>query len=67
MGVLGVRGEFRAGDAVRLLDATGAELGRGLAKQGATDAVRLAGHTSNEEDNVLIHRDELVVWPASDG
>ena len=65
VGVLGVRGEFRAGDAVRLLDATGAELGRGLTKRGATDALRLAGRTSDEEDSVLIHRDELVVWPTT--
>lgn len=60
VGVLGVRGAFRAGDAVRLLDANNAELGRGLVRHGVEDAARFAG-TKNAPD-VLVHRDELVVW-----
>ncbi|HEX8791674.1 MAG TPA: glutamate 5-kinase, partial [Polyangiaceae bacterium] len=38
VGVLGVRGDFRAGDAVRLVDAAGGEIARGLARCGAADA-----------------------------
>jgi glutamate 5-kinase len=59
IGALGVRGDFREGDCVRLLDVTGVEIGRGLARHDATDAARAAGH----RDDVLVHRDDLVVWP----
>jgi glutamate 5-kinase len=67
IGVLGVRGDFRAGDAVRLVDADGAEIGRGLARCGAADAAFVAGKSKEdlagalEELAVLVHRDELVV------
>lgn len=60
VGVLGVRGAFRAGDAVRLLDANNAELGRGLVRQDVDDAARFAG--TKDAPDVVIHRDELVVW-----
>jgi glutamate 5-kinase len=43
VGVIGVRGDFRAGDAVRILDADGAELGRGLVRCAVGDAARVAG------------------------
>jgi glutamate 5-kinase len=65
VGVLGVRGDFRAGDAVRVLDPDGGELGRGLAKYGAAEAVVVAGKAGpaiEDEHAVLVHRDELVVW-----
>jgi glutamate 5-kinase len=63
VGVAGVRGDFQAGDSVRLLAAGGAEIGRGLARCSATDAVVLAGRKSASEDEaVLVHRDDLVVW-----
>ncbi len=66
VGVLGVRGDFRAGDAVRLLDPEGAEIGRGLARYPAVEAVVVAGKAGKElqdaEHAVLVHRDELVVW-----
>jgi glutamate 5-kinase len=58
IGVLGVRGDFRAGDSVRLLDPDGAEIGRGLARCPAVDALTLAG----KEADVLVHRDEMAVW-----
>jgi glutamate 5-kinase len=67
VGVLGVRGDFRPGDAVRLVDPDGAELARGLARCGAADAARVAGKTRDElpealaELAVLVHADELVV------
>ncbi len=60
VGVLGVRGDFRAGDAVRVLAPEGDEIGRGLARVAAEDALRMAGTKSDA--NVLVHRDELVVW-----
>ena len=67
VGVLGVRGDFRAGDAVRLIDSEGTELARGLARCGAADAARVAGKTREELPEslsslaVLVHADELVV------
>lgn len=58
VGVTGVRGDFRAGDSVRVLAPDGEELGRGLAGISATDAVLIAGRKTD----VLLHRDDLVVW-----
>jgi glutamate 5-kinase len=66
VGALGVRGDFRAGDAVRLLDGNGIEIGRGVARIASEDAARVAGHAPPEgDDGVLVHRDELVVWPGA--
>ena len=65
IGVLGVRGDFRAGDSVRVLDPDGTELGRGLARHASVDAVLMAGQPGkalSEDHAVLVHRDELVVW-----
>ena len=65
IGVLGVRGDFRAGDSVRVLDPDGTELGRGLARHASVDAVLMAGKPGkalSEDHAVLVHRDELVVW-----
>ena len=59
IGVLGVRGDFRATDSVRLLDPDGHELGRGLARLPAVDALMIAGKAS---DDVMVHRDEMVIW-----
>jgi glutamate 5-kinase len=67
VGVLGVRGDFRAGDAVRVLDPDGVELGRGLARCSASDAARVAGQTKRDlptelgELAVVVHRDELAL------
>ena len=58
VGVLGVRGDFRAGESVRILDAEGADLGRGLARCSAADACMHAGRDAE----VLVHRDEMVIW-----
>ena len=58
-----MRGDFRVGDSVRVLAPDGSEIGRGLARISAADAVRVAGKKElREEDAVLIHRDDLVVW-----
>ncbi len=67
VGVLGVRGDFRAGDAVRLLDAAGRELARGLSRCTATEAAAVAGKARAElppalaDHGVIVHADELVV------
>jgi glutamate 5-kinase len=63
VGVAGVRGDFRAGDAVRVLSLEGVEIGRGLARCSAADAVLVAGRKEEDGDRaVLVHRDALVVW-----
>ncbi len=64
VGVLGIRGDFREGDAVRIVDPSGAEIGRGLAGAGASEAARSAGRRrENGEAAVeIVHRDDLVVW-----
>ena len=67
VGVLGVRGDFRAGDAVRLVDTEGREIGRGLARSGAADAALAAGRAREDLPEelaglaVVVHADELVV------
>jgi glutamate 5-kinase len=68
VGVLGVRGVFAAGDAVRLLDVAGREVGRGLTRLGSLDVARAAGLPRKElaelfgdEDVVVVPRDDLVV------
>lgn len=62
VGVLGVRGDFRAGDSVRLMGEGGAELGRGLVRVDVEDATRLAGTKTEGDTGVFVHRDELVVF-----
>jgi glutamate 5-kinase len=66
VGVVGVRGDFRAGDAVSIAGLDGKEIGRGLARAGALDAARLAGKVPSAEDKrdaeVLVHRDDLAIW-----
>ena len=64
IGVSGVRGDFRAGDSVRVLAPDGEELGRGLAGCSAVEAVVIAGRKEKKdaEQPTLIHRDDLVVW-----
>ncbi|HEX3771918.1 MAG TPA: glutamate 5-kinase [Polyangiaceae bacterium] len=67
IGVLGVRGDFRAGDAVRLVDVEGREVARGLARCSAADAAMASGKAREDlpEDlanlAVLVHADDLVV------
>jgi len=70
IGVVGVRGEFAAGDAVRLVGPDGVEVGRGLARLGALDAARAAGKKGASLESVLgagrgevvvVHKDDLVV------
>jgi glutamate 5-kinase len=70
VGVATVAGNFRRGDVVALKDASGKEIGRGLAEYSADDAVRLVGIRSDQIEKVLgyreratmVHRDELVLF-----
>ena len=68
VGLLGVRGDFGPGDAVTLLAPDGREIGRGLARVGATEAAAVAGKRSEELSSsrgsdgvVVVHRDDLVL------
>jgi len=69
VGVLGVRGEFGPGDAVTLMAPDGREIGRGLARLGASEAAATAGKRGedlaslrgSETDIVVVHRDDLVL------
>ena len=70
VGVLGVRGEFNVGDAVKLVGASGNEIGRGLTRLGALDVSRVAGKPLAElsltfpddaKDLVVVHKDDLVL------
>lgn len=63
VGVLGVRGDFRAGDAISIVDGEGRELGRGLSRLAAPEAAALAGKRSEPgvDEVALVHRDDLVI------
>ncbi len=68
-GITGVIGTFGRGDAVRVVDTSGTELGRGLCAYDCADAQRIIGHKSREIEQILgyrgrdemIHRDDLVL------
>ncbi|MBN1607383.1 MAG: glutamate 5-kinase [Polyangiaceae bacterium] len=69
VGVLGVRGEFNPGDAVRLVAADGSEVARGLTRLGAMDVARAAGKKGRDlelvfgahaAEIVIVHKDDLV-------
>ncbi len=70
VGVVGVSGEFNAGDAVRLIGLDGAEVARGLTRLGTSDVARAAGKKGAEleasfgttaSELVVVHKDDLVV------
>jgi glutamate 5-kinase len=61
VGVLGVRGSFDPGDAVAIVDPEGREVARGLSKLSSPDVARIAGSKRDGEDDVVVHRDDLVV------
>jgi glutamate 5-kinase len=70
VGVVEVTGNFRRGDVVTVVDASGIELGRGLAEYSSDEAQAIAGLQSDriEEQlgyrgrSVMVHRDELVLF-----
>lgn len=69
VGVVGLRGEFRRGDAVQVLSMTGREIARGLSRMSALELARAAGKRGaelatalgGETEAVVIHRDDLVL------
>jgi glutamate 5-kinase len=70
IGVVGVSGEFNAGDAVRLVSIDGSEVARGLTRLGTVDVARAAGKKgpeleasfgSSAAELVVVHKDDLVV------
>jgi len=68
-GVVGVEGEFGAGDAVVLIDRAGGTVARGLSEVSSADLERIKGLKTSEVTGVLphlvggevVHRDRLVV------
>ncbi|MCI0598005.1 MAG: glutamate 5-kinase [Beijerinckiaceae bacterium] len=68
-GVTRVEGNFTSGDCVLIRDPRAAEIGRGLAGYDASEAVLIAGRSSQDIPNVLgspgraalIHRDDMVL------
>ncbi len=75
VGVTQVDGEFERGDAVRVVDHDGHELGRGLIAYDTKDAHRIRGRRSDAIATILdyrgrdemIHRDDLVMTHAEKG
>lgn len=62
VGVKALRGEFHEGDAVRVVSLAGEEIGRGLVRLDAMRALGTVGRSSDENESVIVHRDDLVVW-----
>lgn len=68
-GIASVEGRFERGSCVRICDAEGREIARGLADYGSEEITRLAGHKSCEIESILgyrygdevVHRDNLVL------
>lgn len=70
VGMTGVAGKFRRGDAVALIDSDGNELGRGLAAYADDEADAIKGCRSAEIESILgyrsrdvmVHRDDMVIF-----
>ncbi|MBK8173041.1 MAG: glutamate 5-kinase [Sandaracinaceae bacterium] len=68
-GVVGVRGDFEAGDAISIVAPDGREIARGLTRYATRDVSRLAGAKTAEIEarlgragaDEIVHRDDLVV------
>ncbi len=70
-GVRAVEGRFGKGDAVRVVDEAGLEIGRGLTRYDAADAEKICGLKSDAIEAVLgftsgplIHADDLALTPS---
>jgi glutamate 5-kinase len=68
IGVLGVRGQFDPGDAVRLVSPQGTEVARGLTRLSSLEAARVAGASRDAPPSetkdplaVIVHKDDLVL------
>lgn len=68
-GILAVRGDFEAGDVVRVVTAEGKEIARGLANYPSADVALIRGHHTRDMLQLLghvghaevIHRDNMVI------
>ncbi|MFA4943386.1 MAG: glutamate 5-kinase [Lentisphaeria bacterium] len=73
-GVGEVRGNFKRGDTLRVLDGEGREIARGISNYDSADAARIVGHATAELPAILgpvvydelIHRDHLVLTAAAE-
>jgi glutamate 5-kinase len=71
-GVVGARGDFAAGDAVRVVSPEGQEFARGLVRYATGDVAKLAGARTEEiadrlgrsGSKAIIHKDDLVITQA---
>lgn len=69
VGITRVEGQFQRGDTVRICNAGGREVARGLTRYGASSLERIMGRRSDEIEAILgyeygetvVHRDDLVV------
>ncbi len=69
VGVTRVEGQFERGDTVRICNAAGQEIARGLTRYGAASLERIKGRRSEEIAAILgyensaevVHRDDLVM------
>ena len=68
-GVTAIKGDFGRGDPLRIVDADGHEIARGLSAYDAEEARRIMGHKTADIEDILgytgrqelIHRDDLVL------
>jgi glutamate 5-kinase len=65
-GVLAILGDFEKGDAVRILDAGGREIGRGIARYDSADAEKIKGLKSDAIEAALGYADGAVLVHADD-
>jgi glutamate 5-kinase len=69
VGVLGIRGDFRRGDSIRIVNTEGVTICRGLTRLSAIETARAAGKQGSDlvaamggaSDTVVVHRDDLVL------
>jgi len=68
-GIVSVEGDFKEGDAVFCLDASGARIAKGLTNYSAEEVEKIKGRKTTEIEKILgykysdevIHRDNLVI------
>ena len=56
-----VHGPFERGDAVEVVDDSGALVAKGIARIGSDDLVAAAGKHSSQVGGEVIHRDDMVI------
>jgi len=73
-GINGLEGHFKAGDAVRIINAKGEEFARGLSNYSSEELNKIQGKKSSEIESVLgykfydevVHRDNLILLKEGD-